>query len=256
MCKSIMEILDPSLKERLWHAMRRDLASYIPQLRGNALLMCCACGRFLPQEHFSLEHIIPKQALAEQPAEVRKLLTANQRSGNILLCTKPLKIRGRVVYQNGCNSWKGRYYDTLIREVLNGTTLRNPRRRVSNQTIIALLCMGYIAMVSRFGYRIALTEAGILCRRQFFMPNKFHPSMPLRFQFVIMAPPIQFELEHLPWWETPFTLEVTEDSCIFAIRSFGLHLPISRNPETPITKHVLFVPAKYTLRPDFSTMFE
>jgi hypothetical protein len=40
----------PSIKERLWHKMRLDLARYIPEVAGNRLLMCCACGRFLRAE--------------------------------------------------------------------------------------------------------------------------------------------------------------------------------------------------------------
>jgi hypothetical protein len=111
-----MDLMDASLKERLWHDMRRDLASYIPELNSDLLLMCCVCGRFLPQDQFSLEHIIPRQALADQRIQVKQRLTANQRSWNILLCTKPLILKGRLVYQNGCNSWKGRFYDKLIRE--------------------------------------------------------------------------------------------------------------------------------------------
>jgi hypothetical protein len=251
-----VDMMEVSLKERLWHTMREDLASYAPELKANKLLMCCGCGRLLPQEDFSLEHIIPRQALSDQPAEVRARLTANQRSGNILLCTKPLKMKGRLIYPNGCNSWKGRCYDKLIREILNGTAVDNPRRRFSNQYIIALLCLGYIAMVSTFGYQVALTLAGVLSRQQFFMPNRFHPDMPMRSQMVLMAPPIEFQEEHFPMWERPFSLTIAENSCLFGIRSIVIHLPISRNPETPIAKRIMIAPAKYALRPDFRTMFD
>jgi hypothetical protein len=248
--------MEVSLKERLWHKMRQDLMSYMPELGATKLLMCCACGRFLPQAHFSLEHIIPRQALADQPPEVKERLTANQRSGNILLCTKSLKIHGQTVYHNGCNSWKGRFYDRPIREILNGTILDNPRRRFSSQYIIALLCLGYIAMVSTYGYQVVLTQAGVLSRRQFFMPNKFHNAIPMRSQMVLMGPPIKFEEKHLEMWKKPFTLTITTNSCLFGIRSLAIHLPISRNPETPLAKHVRFAPANFTLRPDFSTVFD
>ena len=46
------DIMLPSLKERLWHKMRGDLATYIPELDDNQLLMCCACGRFLTRAFF------------------------------------------------------------------------------------------------------------------------------------------------------------------------------------------------------------
>jgi hypothetical protein len=50
------DLMAPSIKERLWHKMRADLARFVPETADNNLLMCCACGRFLPQEHFGLEH--------------------------------------------------------------------------------------------------------------------------------------------------------------------------------------------------------
>jgi hypothetical protein len=51
------DIMYPSIKERLWHKMRRDLANYVPETNGNRLLMCCACGRFLHENSFDLEHL-------------------------------------------------------------------------------------------------------------------------------------------------------------------------------------------------------
>jgi hypothetical protein len=57
--RGLVELMMPSLKERLWHNMRRDLANYVPETNGNRLLMCCACGRFLPQDSFDFEHIVP-----------------------------------------------------------------------------------------------------------------------------------------------------------------------------------------------------
>jgi hypothetical protein len=61
--------MQPSIKDRLCHKMRRDLASYVPEIASNRLLMCCACGRFLPQEFFDLEHLVPQQAAERRPRE-------------------------------------------------------------------------------------------------------------------------------------------------------------------------------------------
>ena len=36
-----------------------------PEISGKQLLMCCTCGRFLPQECFDLDHLIPQQALKQ-----------------------------------------------------------------------------------------------------------------------------------------------------------------------------------------------
>jgi hypothetical protein len=64
-------MMEPSIKELLWHKMRSDLANYVPDVAGNQLLMCCACGRFLPQESFDLEHLVPQRALKADPKNVR-----------------------------------------------------------------------------------------------------------------------------------------------------------------------------------------
>ena len=149
-----MDILAASIKENLWHKMRSDLASYIPQLTENNLLMCCTCGRFLPYEDFSLEHIIPRQALADDPKEIKTnpKTTANARSGNILLCNKLLSIKGRRVYDNGCNSWKGRFYDGLIREILNGEIFAHKHKTFSNSAYYCSVLFG----LHRDGFQIRI----------------------------------------------------------------------------------------------------
>lgn len=65
------DVLTASIKDKLWHKMRQDLASFVPEIASNKLLMCCACGRFLPREWFDLEHLIPQQALKQDPDVVR-----------------------------------------------------------------------------------------------------------------------------------------------------------------------------------------
>lgn len=170
-----MDIADASLKEKLWHSLREDLQAYIPATQSNSLLMCCTCGRFLPYENFSLEHIIPRQALADDPPEVKldASLPTNLRSGIMLLCNKPLKIKEKTVYKNGCNSWKGRFYDKSIRELLNGRALANKHRRITNRDIIALINVAYIAMVSRYGYQVALIPSGLICGSNSFCQLSF-----------------------------------------------------------------------------------
>ena len=102
------EVMTASIQENLWHKMRQDLGNFVPEITGNQLLMCCACGRFLPRECFDLDHLVPQQALKQDPDVVRTnpATPANIRAGNLLLCKKRLKIKGDIVYGNGCNSWK------------------------------------------------------------------------------------------------------------------------------------------------------
>ena len=217
-----MNLLSTSIKEKLWHKLREDLQLYIPQVRDNNLLMCCACGCFLPYQDFTLEHIIPQQALADDPAEIKSdpKLPANSRSGIILLCNKRLILKdGRKIYENGCNSWKGRFYDRCIREFLNGNILNNPYRKPSDMHIIAMLCSGYLAMILEFGYQVVLTANGLLMREQFFLPSKFHRNLPLRSQIILAAPPPEYDKSHSKIWPHPFSFTIERNSCFMGFRS-------------------------------------
>jgi hypothetical protein len=254
-----MDLLAASLKEKLWHKLRHDLQSYIPQIQHNNLLMCCTCGRFLPYDEFSLEHIIPQQALADDPPEIKANpeTTANTRSGNILLCSKRLLIKDGKPYNNGCNSWKGRFYDGRIRELMNWSVFNNKYKKVTNEHIIAALCTAYLAMVLEFGYQITLTPSGVLMRHQFFSPSKFHPEMPDRSQIILSAPPLPYSENHITIWSHPFsfTVDIERNACFAAFRTISLAVPISRDPRLPIVQSLAFVPSKYKLRPDFGTVF-
>jgi hypothetical protein len=81
--------------------------------------------RFLPQECFDLEHLVPQQALKADSKNVRSnpATPANVRAGNLLLCKEPLRHKGLKVYNNGCNSWKGRFYDRPISEIFSGLAM-------------------------------------------------------------------------------------------------------------------------------------
>jgi hypothetical protein len=219
------------------------------------MLMCCACGRFLPREAFDLEHLIPQQALKRDPDVVRAnpITPANVRAGNMLLCKKPLRLKGREIYGNGCNGWKGRFYDTAIRELVSGSALE-PQRRVTHRHIIAALALGYLAMVSEFGYLIALMRSGLLMREQFFMPNKFHRSLGLRHQMILGGPMLTSADARI--WTSPFSFSFHNMACTFGARNIAIILPVSRDPRVPFASHLPFAPSKFTFRPDFGTVFD
>jgi hypothetical protein len=181
------DIDEPSIKEELWHKLRADLSQYFPETNNNKLLMCCWCGRFLPFEEFNLEHIVPKQALADDPIQVRINPEApiNARSELTLLCTKQLNIIGHTAYNNGCTSWNGRFFDKRVRGALNGRMLNSQANRLTERHIISLVCISHIAFFAAYGYQVVLTETGHLTREQFFIPNRFHKRMPLNCQMVL-----------------------------------------------------------------------
>ncbi|MGA7713632.1 MAG: hypothetical protein WCA81_17160 [Rhizomicrobium sp.] len=248
-----MQLVEPSLKERLWHKARADLVTYAPQIVGNGTLMCCACGRFLPQDKFDIEHIIPQQALLDDPPEIKSnpIATKAIRSGTILLCKEPLRVRGATIYRNGCNSWKGRFFDTPIREALNGRI----QKRFTDQHLIALLCMAYLAMFGQFGYRAVLIQSGLLMRQQFFSPKRFHKEMPRLSKLVLRGQPPDDVLQHLGFWLTPFNFSVEGGSCHVTCRNVAIPAPISRDPRLPLARHLQIIPNEYGLRPNFQTSF-
>jgi hypothetical protein len=253
-----MSIDEASLKNTLWHSARADVARYAPDVEHSETLMCPTCGRWLTFVDFSVEHIIPRQALALDPDEAKAALTTNQRSGNILLCKKRLMVRGKLASGNGCNGWKGRYYDPLVREVLAGKAITGESKNSTNAHIISLICVAYLALLNEFGYQIALTSSGFLLRHQFFTPRQFRKDMPLSSQLVLAVemPKYSATTHHL--WANPFriSIETERRSCIVAFRTLGLRLPLSRDPATPVANRLKIVPSRYKLRPDFSTAFE
>ena len=248
------DLLLASGREKLWHKMRSNLAQYIPEVAQNQSLMCCACGRFLPQDCFDLEHIIPQQALQSDPHAVRNNpeTPKNIRAGNLLLCKKPLRVKGMTVYRNGCNSWKGRHYDKPIADLFFKSA---PKLKATTTHQIAALVVGYLAMVAKFGYAVVLTRSGLLLREQFFRPHRFHPGMPIRSK-IILAGQMPDEVDAKLWTE-PFGFAFERDgACVVTVRNFAIYVPISRDPRLPFAKR-LIVPAEYRpWRPDFRTFFE
>jgi hypothetical protein len=249
-------MMKPSIKERLWHKMRGDLARYVPEVATNQLLMCCLCGRFLPQECFDLEHLIPQQALKADPVEVRTnpATPANVRAVNLLLCKKPLIYKGSKVYNNGCNSWKGRFYDRPISDIFSGRAVVGGRGQVTNPHIIGGLVLGYLAMVAEFGYVIALMQSGLLVREQFFSPHKFHRSLDARHQILLAGATPTAPDERI--WTNPFSFTFQNGACFVGARNFAVIVPCSQDPRLLIARHLRIVPSRYKLRPDFRTVFD
>jgi hypothetical protein len=249
------DLMTPSIQDRLWHTMRQDLVRFVPEVAGTRLLMCCACGRFLPRECFDLEHLIPQQALKQDPEAIRTnpATPANVRGGNLLLCKKPLKYKGKMVHENGCNSWKGRHYDKRISELVSGEAWEG--EACTQVHIIGALSLGYLAMVAHFGYIVALMRSGLLMRYQFFSPYKYHPDLPERCK-ILLGGSVPATSPEAQMWANPFSFEVTDTSCIVVARNFAVTIPVSRDPRKPLARHLRIVPSRYALRPVFTTVFD
>lgn len=249
------EIDLPGLKDRLWHNMQQDLARFVPEILERNRLMCCACGRFLPPEDFSIEHIIPQQTVKQDPQEVRSdpATPVNVRSGNILLCTKPLHYKNSRLHNNGCNSWKGKHFDSALTDILTGRIPRYQNKKAQNAHIIGGLAAAYLAMVAEYGYIVALMQSGLVAREQFFNPNRFHKGLMAKSQMILTGQPHTAIDDAV--WSRPFQFEFDAQSCLVTVRNFVVYLPISQDPRLPIARHLKYVPQKYTFRPNFATVF-
>lgn len=208
----------------------------------------------LPRHHFSLEHIVPRQALNDDPGVVKASVSASMRSGHVLLCQAPLTVKGFKPRGTGCNAWKGSYYDPSLRALMNNSVLN--RKLLTERVTIAGFCAAYLAMVAEFGYGVVFTAAGKLARRQFFSPDRFLQDMPVPSQMLMMGQAPQVRPEVLAYWSNPFRITVETVACMVAIRNFVIRVPVSRDPRLPVARHLRFVPHKYSLRPDFDSVLD
>lgn len=249
-----MKMIDiPGLKELLWHRMREDLKSLVPWFADNDLLLCPACCRRLRFDEFSVEHIIPQQALASDPKDVRDAIPQNQRSGMTLLCRRPLIMKGKTVSGSGCNGWKGKYYDRFLRELLQADFTK---KQISSRHQVALFSAGYLGLFRQFGYQIALSPSGRLMRNQFFSPNSFLPDVPLASQILLAGESLSsFDEASRTYWSEPFKITVDDTSALIGLRSIAFRLPLSHNPIHPFARSLRYVPPKLTFRPDLTTVF-
>jgi hypothetical protein len=250
-----LEIDLPALKETLWHKMRSDLADFMPSVLDGDSLMCPTCGRLLKFEHFDIEHIIPQQVLAEDPPEVRAAFTKTQRTPLTLLCRRSILLKGNKLYGNGCNSWKGRFYDRFLKELFSARI--NKTHQITTRHQVALFVLGYLGVFQKYGYRVALCESGVLMRRQFFSPNKFLREVPLGSQAMLFGD-IEMALapETSPYWTSPINVTIHPKIFSVGIRNVAFNLPLSHNPESFIPRAIRYLPNKHVFRPDFRALFE
>ncbi|WP_189485636.1 hypothetical protein [Asticcacaulis endophyticus] len=250
-----MSLIDlPAQKQILWHKMRSDLISLVPSFEDKDTILCPTCCRPVCFDDLSVEHIIPKQALALDPADARQAVSKNERSGLTLLCQKPLLIKGQRIPGHGCNSWKGKHYDSHLRDLI---TLKLVNATISTQHQVSLYCAGYLALFRQFGYQITLSFAGQISRSQFFHPNDFFKSVPLNCQMILAGEPRPtFNDEGKSYWSDPFRISIDQSTAIVALRHLIFRVPLSRDPTQPIARSLIYTPSRFKFRPDLRRMFD
>lgn len=248
------EIDLPGLKQTLWHNMRQDLTGIVPWFADNGLLLCPTCCRALPYDGFSIEHIIPQQALADDPQEVKTAISKIDRSGITLLCKKTLVFKNKTIHGHGCNSWKGKHYDRYIREALQPNALG---KTFHSRHHVALFCATFLGLFRSYGYQVVLAESGRLMRKQFFSPNHILQDLPFGSQMTLFSEntPI-FNEDSKQYWKVPFKFHIEHDAAIVVARNFSIRLPLSRDLRLPVARHLNYVPPRYRFRPDLQTAFD
>ncbi|MEH6689625.1 MAG: hypothetical protein V7774_00420 [Pseudorhizobium pelagicum] len=244
----------PAQKEILWHRLREDLTSLMPWFEDNDLLLCPACCRQIGFDQFSVEHIVPKQALATDPKAVRDAISQNDRSGLTLLCSKPLVIKGKTIKGSGCNSWKGRHFDPSLRDLIRADFLKT---RLNTRHQVSLYVAGYLGLFRQFGYQVALSRAGLVSRQQFFHPNNFLKDVPNDCQMILTGErKTEFMNDEKNYWSDPFKITIEGTTGLIAFRNMVFRVPISRDPTQPLAKLLPYVPSRFAFRPDTTTVFD
>ncbi|MBL7237994.1 MAG: hypothetical protein JJK57_15740 [Komagataeibacter hansenii] len=250
-----MDIDKPAMVDIIFNDLKQDLNKVLPSYRNDDRIICCMCGRLLRKDQFSLEHIIPQQALKKDIRD-SKSIPKNTRAGLTLLCKQPLKLRGKKVSELGCNAWKGKHYDKKIASFLQNQNFN--KMDVSN--IISIFSTCFIAMFSVFGYKAVFTHDGIICRRQFFSPDKFRRDIP-EFSQIILAgsSPEKLTVDNQKYWSSPFyffeKLCGNKLFCSVSIRHVAMVLPLTQSFSLNIRPVLPWMPSHRIMRPDFTPLF-
>ncbi len=251
-----MSIIDiPAQKEILWHKMREDLRTLVPWFDNHDLLFCPTCLRPLPYNDFSVEHILPQRALKVDAKSVREVISKNERSGLTLLCSRNLIYKGKTISGTGCNGWKGKHIDRFLQDVVAADF--SSRDTVYSQHQVALVSAGYLALFRTYGYQVALSEAGLIMRMQFFNTKNFIPIIPSQTQMMLIGEGLgEYSEDHHAYWSEPFKITIDPPFASVVMRHASIRLPISHDPTKPFARVLEYVPSKYRFRVDVRTAFK
>jgi hypothetical protein len=250
-CRAEIDL--PGEREKIWYRMRDDLKSLATWFADYDLLLCPTRLRHITFEEFSLEHIIPQQALDDDHKTARDAETRNQRAGLTLLCSEPLIVKEKLVGGKGCNNRKGRYFDGFIRQILLG---QPDKGTPPSSHQISIFILGYLALFRQYGYRISLSRSGLLMRNQFFNPNNFLKDVPDKCQMLTWGPRLsEFDDNIKSYWDEPFRIGIHGRFALVSVRSVAFWLPLSDDPTAPLATLLRYAPPRYKFRPDFTTVF-
>jgi hypothetical protein len=155
---------------------------------------------------------------------------------------------------SGCNSWKGKHFDPFLRDLL-AADFRTQKLNTRHQ--ISLYAAGYLALFRQFGFQVTLSAAGLLSRRQFFLPNTFLKEVPLNCKMVLTGQPMtEFNEERKSYWSEPFNIQVDGSTALIVLRNMSFRVPLSKDPTKPFAKLLRYAPSRLSFRPDLTTIFD
>ena len=168
---SVAEIsLSPSYRERLFHILRGNLVCERPEYADREVILCPLCLRDLRFDDVrSVEHILPENALKDDPLFVRQV-SLSRRAGLTVLCRTSRAVGCGKDAPEGCNGWKGQAYDRLFKGMLAGQQI--PPHKLTLRRKVAVLTMAYLAAFQRFGYGCILNDAFETVRCQADYPDR------------------------------------------------------------------------------------
>jgi hypothetical protein len=155
---------------------------------------------------------------------------------------------------HGCNSWKGKHYDSFLRDLIQADF---QKKSINSRHQVALFSAGYLALFRKFGYQISLLPSGLLMRNQFFHPNSFRRDVPLSCQMILAGESAtKYEAVPRTYWAEPFNIQVNGNTATVALRNMAFQLPLSRDPTMTLARSLPYVPLKHAWRPDLTSAFE
>ncbi|WP_339745968.1 hypothetical protein [uncultured Rubinisphaera sp.] len=159
------------LNEEAFDVLYKDLCEFDSTYVGRDVILCPICWREIPKADVittGIEHIIPRNVVANDSSAAAELATKNQRCGITVLCRQPRTINGKEV-KDGCNGFKGSAYDRLFRHLFDDKDHTEVELR--HRHGVAILIMAYLGAFQTFGYSYIRRNELDEIREQFDFPD-------------------------------------------------------------------------------------
>lgn len=162
------------INEEVFDVLHDNLVAVKHEYSGKNVILCPICLREMNKSEViggGIEHIIPQNVVRDDPKEMKRLGTKNQRCGVTVLCRRPrpCKANGREC-KEGCNGLKGRFFDRLYTRKLNYIQISS--EELTHRHGVAILVMAYLGAFQLFGYEYILRPQLDEIREQFDYPDE------------------------------------------------------------------------------------